>query len=334
FKEDDLHAHSTLGIYHQMLNIVGKRLQANPKARIKIVGCTSGEQGEKGNFELASRRAEMVRDFFRDTWQIDPSRMSIQPRGMPERASSEADPDGAEENRRVEIVADTWSILEPVNTADTARAVSPSKVRFETEAGSDAGLTSWHLTATQSGKQLKKFEGKSGPPEKIEWDLQREPKTIPLGSGTMDYTLSVTDGNGQTYATPLASIPVDQITIQKKRFERIADKEINRYSLILFDYGSAELDESNRRIIDQIRSRIKPTADVRITGYTDRIGDEALNAELSAARAREAQQALGVKTTKVSGEGEAPELHDNSLPEGRFYCRTVQIVAETPIVQE
>jgi arginase family enzyme len=33
----------------------------------------------------------------------------------------------------------------------------------------------------------------------------------------------------------------------------------------------------------------------------------------------------------VKGLGESVLLYDNSQPEGRFYCRTVEIVVETPI---
>ncbi|MDT8323235.1 MAG: hypothetical protein RRA94_03905 [Bacteroidota bacterium] len=49
-----------------------------------------------------------------------------------------------------------------------------------------------------------------------------------------------------------------------------------------------------------VAQAIKPTSSVDITGSTDRID-------------------------------EAPELYDNDLPEGRFYCRTVAVEVKTPI---
>lgn len=331
FSVDDLYARSTLGIYHHVLNIIGKRMVDNPKARIRLIGCTSGEPGERGNQDLASLRAEMVRDYLRDTWGIDASRMTIQPRGMPEEPSNEADPDGAAENRRVEIVSDTWSILEPVQTSDTAREVTPSRIRFRTVIDADEPIVSWRLEAAQSAKSLRVFEGSGDPPETAEWDVEGERKSIPLGTGTLDFSLKVTDATGREFTTPVSSLPVDQVTVQKKRFERIADKEIARYSLILFGFASASLDENNRRIIDLIRSRIAPGATVTITGSTDRIGDDAFNEELSRERAKEVAQALNIPGADVRSIGEAPHLHDNDLPEGRFYCRTVSVVVETPI---
>jgi outer membrane protein OmpA-like peptidoglycan-associated protein len=80
-----------------------------------------------------------------------------------------------------------------------------------------------------------------------------------------------------------------------------------------------------------VRGRITRDATVRITGYTDRLGEEQFNRELSSTRAREVAQALDVKVASVRGAGESPELHDNALPEGRFYCRTVNVIVEIPV---
>ncbi len=69
---------------------------------------------------------------------------------------------------------------------------------------------------------------------------------------------------------------------------------------------------------------------VTIQGYTDRIGDPAHNLQLSNNRAQATSRAIGFPNAKVTGRGETA-LHDNDLPEGRFYSRTVNVVIERPI---
>ncbi|MEP7220313.1 MAG: OmpA family protein, partial [Bacteroidota bacterium] len=143
--------------------------------------------------------------------------------------------------------------------------------------------------------------------------------------------LEVRDGAGQTFTTN-GTLPVEQVTVRKKRVERIADKQIDRYSLIIFDFDKGDLNETNRKIAQFIKARIRPTAAVTIEGSTDRIGEAEYNKRLSEERARSTARALGVAGGTVRGIGESG-LYDNDLPEGRFYCRTVSIVVETPVVE-
>ena len=68
-----------------------------------------------------------------------------------------------------------------------------------------------------------------------------------------------------------------------------------------------------------------------ITGYTDRIGKDDYNLRLSQRRADQTAKELESTEASVTGLGETIELHNNDLPEGRFYSRTVTIIVETPI---
>lgn len=82
-----------------------------------------------------------------------------------------------------------------------------------------------------------------------------------------------------------------------------------------------------------IRERLAPGATVRIDGYTDHVGLEEHNIQLSSARAASVRRALGAdipeERIEIRANGES-DLFDNSLPEGRYYCRTVHITVETP----
>jgi outer membrane protein OmpA-like peptidoglycan-associated protein len=70
---------------------------------------------------------------------------------------------------------------------------------------------------------------------------------------------------------------------------------------------------------------------VRINGYTDVLGTETYNEELSRNRAIETAKALGLPTSAVLGLGEQRPLYPNDLPEGRAYNRTVTVTVETPV---
>ena len=70
---------------------------------------------------------------------------------------------------------------------------------------------------------------------------------------------------------------------------------------------------------------------VTITGHTDRVGDPGVNMKPSQDRAPAVAAALTGTTPTTRGLGESQLLFSNDLPEGRFYCRIVDIVVETPI---
>jgi outer membrane protein OmpA-like peptidoglycan-associated protein len=83
--------------------------------------------------------------------------------------------------------------------------------------------------------------------------------------------------------------------------------------------------------------RLFPTSDAVVVGHTDVIGSDEYNLKLSASRGAKAKEELAsllqikVKSLDSKGVGEAEPLFDNSLPEGRFYNRTVQVIIETPV---
>lgn len=332
FRVEKLHGVGTIPTYHHLLNIVGRRMTEHPEAKITIVGCNDGLEEKKGEDEILSRRrAESVFGYLKDVWGIDPARMTVQERGIPAKPSNMEVEDGVQENRRVELYSDMWEILAPVITDDTLRITNPPAIRFRPEATGPVPVTAWTLTAEQEGTTLKEVSGEGELPEKIDWNLKEEQGTIPRADKPMEYTLEVTDALGRTARTPKSALPVEQITVSKKRRERIADKYIDRYSLILFDFDRAEFNQANERIGEFIRERLRDGAEVTITGYTDRIGEEAYNERLSQRRADKTAQELETSGADVSGVGETVELYDNTLPEGRFYSRTVTIIVETPV---
>jgi outer membrane protein OmpA-like peptidoglycan-associated protein len=331
FSVESLHGVETLPTYYHVLNILGQRLRSNPKSEIMIAGCNGGTGAERGNSDLSRRRAEVVRDYLRDVWGIAENRMQVKSRNLPETPSDTATADGVQENRRVEITSKDWNVMEPVVTNDTIRTVTPSMVRFYPSAQSEAGVSKWTLNATQSGRVLKSYSGDGEVPQSLDWETNEDRQTIPRSAQPIEFAMNVTDQAGQRAAAQPGSLAVEQVTIQKKREERIADKEIDRYGLILFDFDKSDLNAANRRIASFIKERIKPSATVSVTGYSDRIGDDEYNRKLSEARAKASARSLGISADRAVGKGESELLYDNELPEGRFYCRTVTVLVETPV---
>ncbi len=336
FEIDNLFRESTIDIYYNILNIVGKRLKENPSANITLVGCNSGVGKEKDNYALSRNRAERVKRYLVEVWKLPPDRIKVKARGLPEKASTPIqEPDKIAENRRVELYSNKDIILKPIFIEKIDRRANPPIARFKTKIEAEAELKSWELTAFQPSAPNDKFveQGEKSIPEKIDWRLEKNQKIIPKATEKIIYKLKLEDIKGNQKAISDKTLPVKVITIRQKRREKIGDYEIERFSLILFDFNKAYIEGNNKEVIDFIKSRIKPDSEIEISGYTDRTGDADYNKRLSERRAKSARNALNRPDATARGVGEKELLYNNKLPEGRFYCRTVEIIVETPIVE-
>lgn len=330
FHADKLFNASTIEVYYNVLNIVGQRLRDNAGSTISLTGSNADIGAEKGNTALSKSRAEAVKSYLVTTWGIADSRIKIEtPRNLPEKPSNPEKPEGAQENRRVEIRPSSPEITEPVIIADTILTATPL-FRFRPKAVAEAGLASWTLTASHNGKVLKEFSGRNTIPEVLDWKSDENRNSFPRSSEPIRFALDVRDAVGQA-AGATGNIPVELITVQKKRDEKLADKLIDRYNLILFDFDKAELSGANSKLVDFIKRKISQDATVKITGFSDNVGDDDYNLRLSDARAKSAARALNIRNAEANGVGESQPLFNNSLPEGRFYNRTVEILVTTPV---
>lgn len=98
-------------VYHNILNIIGKRLILNPLATITVTGCNQDFRNEADNTPLSRRRAKEVSNYLEDVWSINPNRIKIEVRNLPEIYSQIKTANGFAENRRVEISSQTSSIF-------------------------------------------------------------------------------------------------------------------------------------------------------------------------------------------------------------------------------
>lgn len=322
-----------LETYYHVLNIIGRRLVDNPQVEIDLVGNNANIDEEKNNRELSMARANAVKQYFTDVWKIDEKRITVTARNLPKEAT-DSDEEGADdENRRVEIHSNSPVLSEPVITGDTIRVLSNTIIRFYPQSNAEAGIKNWKLIIRQNNRDIKEFNGTGELPPSIDWVLQNEDPNAPHKAGNLSYSFFVYDNINQSYETKVQRIPMEQLTVDRKRLERREDKEFEYYRLILFDYASSNLKLEHRNVVDYIKDRITPFSTVVVTGYTDRIGKDEVNKRISTQRANAVAKRLSVPLASVKGVGESALLYGNELPEARFYCRTVTITIETPVIE-
>ncbi len=322
----------TISVYYDLLNIVGYRLKMNPNTSISLVGCNSGVGIEKGNTELSRSRAETIKRYFTSVWGIDGSRIRIIARGLPEKPSTPVDQtEKIAENRRVEIIPDSPQILEPITITDIKNIFNPEVIRFQADVQSEIGVEYCYININFNNNALRPIEIDRDVKQYFDINLIDMKNQIDFATGAMKYQLSVQDKRKKKVITDEKSVPLEVTSIKQKQSEKLADKEIEKYNLILFDFNSGEITDRNLSIVNYIKSRININSKVEITGFTDITGSDEQNQFLSSVRAETTYRNIKFWEAKFKGVGSNVKLFDNSIPEGRFYSRTVEIIIENPI---
>jgi outer membrane protein OmpA-like peptidoglycan-associated protein len=329
FNVAHMHNFNTLEVYYNILNIVGYRMNLKKDAQLEITGCLSGSNAEKSNKKIALYRAESVKNYLVNTWNIAPDRIKIFCRGLPEQASLPTeDIEKAQENARVEMTSNDHDIFAPLLTIDTLRETDPEYLRFFTTLDHSTGFRSTKVLILNDTSVVTELDPTNTNEEFFDWKIDRN-----FRDSSLNYTLVIQDQNGKSYKTPVRIIPVNQLTLKKKKAASMKDVEFDNFSLILFDFARSIVSGENTKISDYIRKRIMPDSKVKIYGYTDKTGEDNYNRRLSLHRANQVRDALRLYNAERYGIGEDVLLYDNNLPEGRFYCRTVQIIVETPSIK-
>lgn len=343
FKEDQLEVFTPkslsgrsereMTVYYNVLNILGDRLGKNPAATVTLVG--SSENGPQEGKVMA----ETVKSYLVNTFRIEASRISIEGRNKPKLPSEQ--PGGTKElellregDRRVSIESNSPALLmefqsgpeaalKPVEITAIQEAPLDSYVTFNA-AGSDKAYTSWSMDLTDDQSIVQNF----GP-------FMQESVSIPgksiLGDrpkGTYLVTMLGTKEDG--------TIEKREATVNMVLWTPAKDEEGQRYS-VLYEFNDSKAISSYEKYLTEIVTpKIPQGGKVIIHGYTDIIGDETKNRDLSLARANDVKRIIenslakaGRKdvTFEVQGFGEDQNLapFNNKFPEERFYNRTVII---------
>jgi len=324
----------TMEKHHQLLNVIGGRLRRHPEARLRIVGCNADSGEEKGNRALSRSRADAVFAYLRYVWAIEPGRMEVEARNLPQAPSTGRVAEGSAENQRVEFSSDTPAILDTVKSRFLVEQSDVEEVRFLPSVEAEAGLEGWTFRLLAGERVLLSREGIGPLPEAFVFSLAELGLREIAGAGQLGAELEVKDREGNVLALREgAPIAVNFLRREERIAQKLETKVVEKYGLILFEFDRADLKDRNQIIVNRVISRMAEVASpfVEIFGHTDIIGKEEYNLELSRRRAEavyKAMLATGlVHEEEVSHAGLGPHEppYDNALPEGRALNRTVLI---------
>ncbi len=321
FKISDIENSSRLETYYNVLNIIGRRMQSHPDAKLTITGCNSNTGDEQGNTELSSERASAVYRYLNEVRNITPDRLIVQSRNLPKHPSKPDEADGIAENRRVEITSDTWQITAPLFLENDRDVRLPEKIVFKPELDTTGSIEGWKLDISTKEKIIKTFEDTGVPPKEIVWKINE--KEFPTTANSLNYVMEVDQKGGIASLSSQKTITIENIRDDK---QNSSNNPQTVFRLILFDFDEADTDNFDKRTIELINNRISGASEVLVKGYADRLGEEDYNLRLSRRRAKAVANFLNHSKIKTKGMGESQKLFNNDLPEGRFYNRTVEIV--------
>jgi outer membrane protein OmpA-like peptidoglycan-associated protein len=337
YDEQKFYNTNMLKIYYDILNVIGKRLKKFPKAKITLTGCNNNVGTEVGNIPLSFRRANIVKRYWIDTWGVDSTRIAIRARNLPEKPTMSRDSLGIEENRRVEFTSDSWEIMKPVLVNDTIGIPMTPLVRFKMNAKADNGIAQSKLDVYQGTRTLKTFTVPGKPDDildwspVLDWETASDQSAVPKTEDELKFTFEVTDNKGEK-VRPTGSIPVEQITVAKKKEAGTKDKEVAIFRLILFDFNSPAVGPTNGTIVKQfVLPKLKPGTKIQVTGFTDKLGNPDVNMRLSGARAKSVADYIKWPNTAWKGVGGTRPIYPNDTPEGRIYSRSVEVRCEIPL---
>ncbi len=328
FSESKL-PNEAIAINNRIIDIVGKRLENNKDATLTITGTIDGKYETEQS--ISEGRASTVKKYLLDNYDINENNIQTVALMLPQKPSAQTVQDGVEENRRVELSSNSPEILAPIFIkGKKQRLATPEVVEFVPEVSNADSILLWELEIMQSDRLVKKINGSTLQP--IKWHIATN--ELLASQIPVDYTLTVFKNEDESSETS-GSIPLEFISFAKKKTIEQADRSINKYSLILFDFDKSNISDADKKIIDRyIIPEIKYKSNIKIFGFTDRIGNADYNKKLAKSRADAVRDYILTKNKNVKIDtfgidaNEAP--FDNNTAIGRQLSRTVQVFLVTP----
>ncbi len=317
---------TSLTNYYNLLNTVAIRLKENPNVEMTIVGCNSNYGLEEGNLELSEQRMNSVYNYFVNDWGLGSNRLSTKARNLPETPSRSDNEFRRTENRRVELIPTDWSILLPKISKDT-KIIKSASIDFAITPTVESKLpvTNWDIAAKSKGNELSNFNGSGVPNSNYQF------------SKSFNENLEFENVNFEIIATDNLGVSSnDKYTYDSKKVKQFIE-DINltntqsikkEFSLILFGYNISNIPPIAKLTLDMVEENISNKSKaLLIEGYSDIIGDDNYNLELSKERALRVARELNVSEDKAIGMGKVQNtIYNNEHPEGRFYSRSVIVV--------
>lgn len=326
-----------LGLTQTALNLIALRMRDDSTATLALHGSRSLDEPTG----LDTSRARAVIDYLTSVWRLPRSRMTISAAPAPLARSDEESADGRDENRRVVISSPSWEVMSPLFTERLIREFDPPRIKLVPVYYAAAGLRGWRIAVRQGKKLLAEFtdrDASAGSSSELAWRLDDD--RIDSGLGVITAELTVEDSLGRSITA------VDSIALTIRKNTRVVESgrtgtdrtERISYGLIAFDYGAAEGSDRHAEELTELGGMIRSSGRVTVVGYTDRIGDDRTNLDLSKERAAYAAERLraaipaggAAVPIEIRGGGFDGSRYPNDLPEGRVLSRGVAITVEQP----
>jgi len=311
-------------IYYNILNILGARMRDNSRSNVNLIGSSAG-LGE----DIGKGIAESVKEYLVLVFGIKGSRITTEGRNQPiirsEKTGNENDLDLLHDgDRRVDIVSSgSPDLLTPIQISAVQKDPIDSRVIFKTSNGTRLSLNSWSLEIIDETGLIQRY----GPYTKSKASIS--------GNKILG------DRQEGNYIVMMVGQTSQGTEIKKERKLHLklndAPKEVALRFSILFDFDKySTVDVYEKFLTDVVAPLVPNNSTVIIHGHTDIIGDEAYNMKLSKDRAKYVQVILkkvlskgGKKGINYETSGFGSDIStapfENTLPEERFYNRTVII---------
>ena len=319
-------------VYYNVINILGDRMQKNPSSTIKLVG--SSEKGPDDGRAMA----QSVKDYLTSVFSINSSRITVEGRTKPVVASEQ--PGGTNEllllregDQRVTIESNSPELLmefqsgdaplKPIEIYTTSQNTNPDDITFNV-AGSKEVFSTWFLELKDENGKVKKF----GPYTEDKVIISRKLILQNQKQGNFNVKMTGTTLTGKTV--------VKDATVYILPYVAPKVQESIRFSVIYEFNESKSIAIYEKYLTEIVTPKIPIGGTVIIKGYTDIIGEESYNKNLSLARANDVKSIIEKSLAKSgrsdvkfevygSGEDESKAPFENKFPEERFYNRTVVI---------
>lgn len=318
-------------VYYNILNILGDRMSSTPESTINLVG--SSEQ----DMRQARQRAESVKSYLVSTFGIHESRIATDGRIIPGITSIQHGGNSElallrHETNRVSIESNSLALLKEYQTgpdaplgsiALTEQAPLDSYITINS-AGASNAFKSWKLEVRDEDGGMKIF----GPYYRDHVRLSGKSILGTRSRGDYSFTMVGENKNGSKVREKVQAEVVLWVTPVVEHGKR--------YS-VLYEFDNSKANAAYEKyLLDVVTPAVSAGATVRIQGYSDTIGDRAHNLQLSEARAANVRAIIQNGLTKAGrtdvkfdvrshGEEIPQSQFSNSLPEERFYNRTVLI---------
>ncbi len=200
-----------MNVYHNLLNIVGSRMKGT-ESELTLYGCNSDDGSEKNNLFLSKDRAVSVKDYLTNIWGIDPARIKVLARNLPEKYSTKSNADGKIENRRVEMFSNDPKVLDLIELNHRTYLVNPNALQIKPHLQSKRKIVRWTITIKQGKNDLYVKNSSDALPELFSLNLLQNLDFTKLSTSDLMVELSAVDERGNKAIPYSKRIPVDLIT--------------------------------------------------------------------------------------------------------------------------